>query len=201
MIRINLVQSTAAPSAAAAGITFDTDSGLTPGELQKQGMIRLLLLLAAPLALWAYEGTRIPDLTSRRNEQNNHLQELQTYNVQMEKSVQEIRKFKEDEQKIQTRIAYLDKISKDRLRDIKILDLIQQVIPEKVWLTKLDSGAGKVSIAGMAMSDFDISAFMEALAKSVHFIDVKLVSSAEVIVEGLGVKTFEVICLVERPGA
>ncbi len=198
MIRINLVSSSA-PSA--GGIVFD---GTTPSlseesEVQKQGLIRLVLMLMGPIALYFYQQSVLPDLLRQRSTLQSEIAEMRDFNTKAERSVAEVKKFKEDEQRIQSRISYLDQIAKNRTRDIKILELLQQVIPEKAWLNRLEMNRGRLTIGGMAMTDFDVSSFMEALAKSVYFLDVNLVRSNEAVFDGLNLKDFEISCTVERP--
>ncbi|MNL16532.1 Fimbrial assembly protein (PilN) [compost metagenome] len=100
---------------------------------------------------------------------------------------------------IETRISALEKISKDRQREIRVLDLVQQLIPEKAWLTRLQINPDKVVIQGLALSDFEVSTFLESLTKSVFLMDVNLVSSSESITDGVSLKRFEISCVLERP--
>jgi len=124
---------------------------------------------------------------------------LQSYNEKQAASVAEIKKFKEDEAIIEARISALDKISKDRDREIRVMDLLQGVIPEKAWLTRIQLNPEKVVIQGMAVSDYEVSQFLEALTKSVFLMDVNLVSSAEAVIDGVNLKKFEISCVLERP--
>ena len=126
------------------------------------------------------------------------LTELQTYNARAENAVQEIKKFKEDEKKIQARIAVLEKLAKDRFREVKVLDLFQQVIPEKLWFTRVDIKEGRILLAGFSTSDVDISTFMDSLSKSVFLQEVVLVSSSEHIQENMTLKKFEISCILEK---
>lgn len=196
MIRINLAQSAAAAPVADSGIVGDII--YTPAELRKQGLLRLLLICVFPFGLWMYQESTVPDLIKERDAETQKLQQLRSYNAQMEKSVQEIKKFKDDEAQLQARIGYMEKLAKDRFREIKVLDLIQQVIPEKVWLTRVESGDGRITVQGQAMTDFEISSFMESLAKSVYFLDVNLLSSSETLVDGINIKKFEIACVMEK---
>lgn len=196
MIKINLASKAPAAPSAVSGISGDII--YMPSELRKQALMRLLIILILPMALWGYQQAKVPELLDKQAAEQRRLEELQSYNGQMEKSVQEIKKFKDDEAKIQARIDTLDRLAKNRYREIKVLDLIQQVIPEKVWLTKLDANDGKIVVAGYAMTDFDISSFMESLAKSVHFVDVNLLNSTESQLDGLTIKAFEIGCSLEK---
>lgn len=205
MIRINLVGKNAkggAPTGGGFGGRSDAavgDMGLSEKELQKQGILRLVVLLLVPVAMYVYESMTIPELKAAVESKTNEFNEMQEFNSRAEASVLEIKKFKEDEAKIQARIKYLEVISRGRQNEIRVLDLIQQVIPEKVWLVKLEFREGRLLLSGLAMSDFEISGFMESLAKSVFFSDVKLESSAEQVVDGLNLKRFEVLCQLGAP--
>lgn len=198
MIRINLA--TGKVSAMPA-LGFSSDVAYTPAELQKQALIRLGIIVLFPVLLWAYERNTLPGLMQERNSLQDRLNEVQSYNAKAENSVREIKKIKEDEAKIQARINFLETLSKTRLREIKVLDLIQQVIPEKVWLTRVEGDEDKILLSGMAMTDFEISAFMEALSKSVYFRDVKLLSSNELVYDSINVKRFEISCVLEKPSS
>lgn len=199
MIKINLAKSGGGGAAAPASLGLSGDIIITNEDLQKHGLIRILILMIPPALLYLYQQSVLPDLISSRDQKAASLSQLQTYNSQMQKAVQEIKKFKEEEVKIQARINYIEKVSKNRLREIKVMELVQQVIPEKVWLSRMESKDGSLVITGMAMSDYEISTFMEGLTKSVFFLDVNLMSSSEQIFDGLNVKRFEISCMMERP--
>lgn len=201
MIRVNLANRIqTAPPQSGGAISFDGgDLGdLNDGEVKKQGIIRLLMIFIGPIALFYYQQSSLPALLQEQNGRQAQLTELQEFNTKAARSVEEIKKFKEDEQRIQARISFLDGISKNRTRDIKVLELIQQIIPEKAWLTKLEMRSGTLRIQGLALSDFEVSSFMEGLSKSIFFLDVNLISSAEVAFDGMSLKDFEIACIVER---
>ena len=206
MIKINLAGQVTSfgGGASAAGGAFaggvETDGIFMSAEdVRKEAIKRLVIILLFPLGLYVYEMQTIPGLKARLNGLNQQILALQEYNLKATNSVAEIKKFKEDEAKIQSRIAVLEKLSKDRLREIRVLDLLQQVVPEKVWFTNVNIGNGKALISGYAMSDFEISAFMEALSKSIFLVDVNLLSSSEQSVEGTNLKKFELSCTLEKP--
>ncbi|MGZ3771405.1 MAG: PilN domain-containing protein [Bdellovibrio sp.] len=198
MIKINLASSgvgivKGAPLGSSTGV-FQTGS-----DTRKEAFKRLVLLFVGPLALYIYEQQNVPAKIADLNTKQKVLNDLSAYNAKQASSVAEIKKFKEDEAVIETRISALEKIAKDRQKEIRVMDLLQTIIPEKAWLTRLQINPEKVSIQGMAMSDFDVSSFLEALTKSVFLMDVNLVSSSEVNVEGMNLKKFEINCLLERP--
>lgn len=198
MIRINLASSRTMSPAAGGFSGGEGGDGTLSEQTRREGVIRLLVILLGPAALFFYEQQNIPTIRGELNRKQAALTELQSFNARAENAVQEIKKFKEDEKKIQARIAVLERLAKDRFREVKVLDLFQQVIPEKVWLTRVDIKDGKILLAGFSVSDVDISTFMDSLSKSVFLQEVVLVSSSEHIQDHTTLKKFEVSCILEK---
>jgi type IV pilus assembly protein PilN len=201
MIKINLVSNAASMPAAspfASATPGAKDLFLAPEESRKEAFKRLVLLAVGPIALYIYQAQNLPAKEAALNSKNAVLAELQAYNAKSANSVAEIKKFKEDEALIEARISALEKVSKDRLKEIRIMELLQTVIPEKAWLTKVQIGASKLLIEGMALSDFEVSSFLESLTKSVFLVNVDLVNSAEVNQDGFTLKRFEISCALEK---
>lgn len=201
MIKINLSPNLASSAvSSSSGTSFGISTGFSaPDDVRKEALKRLVLLFVGPLALFAYENQNIPAKQADLSAKRQVLAELQNYNSKQAASVAEIKKFKEDEALIEARISALEKISKDRQREIRVLDLLQTLIPEKAWLTRIQINPEKVNVQGMALTDFEVSTFLEALTKSVYLMDVNLVSSNEVTQDGVILKKFEISCLLERP--
>lgn len=200
MIKINLVSSAAltAANAASASLGISTGGFVSSEEIRKEALKRIVLLLVGPLGLMIYENQNIPGKQANLNAKTQMLSELQSYNARQADSVAEIKKFKEDEALIEARITALEKISKDRQRETRVLELLQNVIPEKAWLTRIQLNPDRVNIQGVALSDFEVSQFLDALSRSVFLLDVNLVSSSEMSQDGMMLKKFEISCLLER---
>lgn len=200
MIRINLAGSSSQATFAASSTSGfgSSDIILSEGAARMEAIKRLVIIFILPIGMILYEQQNLPVKQAELSTKTKYLAELQAFNGKATASVAEIKKFKEDQEKIQARISTLDKISKDRLREIRILDLFQQAIPEKVWFTRIEAQGTKILISGNAMSDYEISSFMEAIAKSAFLTDVNLLSSSEMMMDGLSVKKFEISCLTER---
>lgn len=171
---------------------------MAPEETRKEGLKRILIILIFPVALYVYEMKNLPDIRNQLSGKAAQLAELQAFNTKATASVAEIKNISENQAKIQARISELEKLSKDRQNEIRILDLFQQVIPEKLWFTRIESKDSHVLISGISMSDFDISGLMESLSRSVFFVDVNLLSTNEQIIDGMVFKKFEINCLTEK---
>lgn len=199
MIRINLAGMGGLSTAGMESLGIDgSDIMMEPDQTRKEGLKRILIILSFPVALFAYELQNLPTIRSQLSVKNNQLAELKAFNSKSVESVAEIKKIGEDQAKIQARISVLENLSKDRQNEIRILDLFQQVVPEKLWFTKLENTGKRVTISGFSASDFDISGLMESLSRSVFFADVNLLSTNEQVIDGVAYKKFEISCLTEK---
>lgn len=196
MIKVNLASSTAglASIPGVSGTDFSS-----PEQIRKDALIRLLFLLIGPVLLYIYEGQNLPAKQSELSSKQQMLAELQEYNSKQAASVAEIKKFKEDEALIEARIAALEKISIDRQREAKVMELLQTIIPEKAWLTRIQLNPEGINLQGLALSDFEVSTFLDSLTRSAFLMDVNLLNSSEVVQDGVSLKRFEISCLLERP--
>ncbi|NUN06123.1 MAG: PilN domain-containing protein [Bdellovibrio sp.] len=206
MIKINLAPTAAqGATSTSSSMSFGSSSSsmsdvfVGPEEIRKEGLKRLLILLLGPLALFVYENQNVPAKNAEIAAKRQILIEMQAYNAKQAASVAEIKKFKEDEATIEKRISALEKISKDRQREIRVMDLLQLIIPEKAWLSRVQLNPDRVNVQGYALSDLDVSTLLEGLTRSALLMDVNLVSSSEVSQDGVMLKKFEISCLLERP--
>ncbi len=193
MIKINLagILEKAPKTKIISSEQLDVDL-LTPNEIQKKGVVRLFALFILPALLYVYETQSVPAKSRYVAQLNQQLADLQAYNLKAEPAQAELRKFKDDEAKIQQRIGTIETLSRDRLLRIQILDIIQQIMPEKVWLERIESKDGKFSITGLGVTDYDISGFLESLERSVYIQNLRPGAVSETIYEGVPVRKFEV---------
>jgi len=199
LIRINL----ASASASGAGGFTEMAAASEGSEIQRQGITKLFIMLILPVAFYTYESFMlIPDLIARQNSKQNLLDSLKAQNETSRGALEEKKKFEEDQAKLRKQIGAIDGLSKDRLKEVKILDTIQRDIPEKVWLSELSLKDERVTIVGNANADADLTAFMDVLSRSIYIKEVNLVRSNEMqSSQSAGIsKKFEISCLINREG-
>ncbi len=193
MIKINLAGALEKlpSSTVLTNVPVDVDL-MTPDEIQKKGVVKLLMLLILPIALYIYETQNLPAKSKKISRLNQSMQELQTFNAKADPIKAEMEKFSNDEKKIQQRIKTIEDLSQDRLVKIQILDIIQQIIPKRVWINKIEVVDNRFSITGLGINDFEISGFQESLERSVYVQNLRPGTVSETLYEGVPVKSFEV---------
>ena len=196
MIRVNLaVRSQAVIDATRlTAIAADNTDAVDQQDIQKQGLYRLLVVLIGPLALLGYERIVIPQKKSELRSHQVRLSEYEQKNNAAKSAVEETKKFKDDETRLQNQIQTIESLRKERLNEVKILSAIQQQIPEKLWLSRVELKGEVLNLQGVSATDAEITAFMDSLSQHGLIASVDLIKSTEQQSGSLIVKRFEIRC-------
>lgn len=203
MIRVNLAKPKAGQAKAAgakqSSAKVVSDEQLVENELKRGLYVRIVILLLGPVILYLYQDNIIPEKTANLRKLQAEYEEVAKKNRDAAASVEEIKKFEKDEERLQAQINTLNSIRKDRVKEIRVLDYIQREIPQKVWLTQVDLNDGKLAISGIAMADTELTTFMDSLQRSAYLKDVNLLKSNDVSNPDFGqVKKFDITCSLEK---
>ena len=110
-------------------------------------------------------------------------------------TVREADKIKNDLQKLEQKLAVIDKLEENRSGPVRLMDgLTGLVIADKMWLTSLSGTEGQMTFTGVATDNKTVADFMTNLEKSSFFGVVNLISSKQVNVEEKKFKEFSITC-------
>jgi type IV pilus assembly protein PilN len=194
MIRVNLTPS-------ALGTVEDVGGDLGSGsadEIKRKGLTNIAIILLLPAALFLYGMQARPDKIRQMGMLQTQIGELQEFNQKEAGIVAEIDKIKEDERKVQQRIDALSQISLGRLVEVKVMDLIQTIIKERMWLLSFEVDDNKLTIDGMAQSEIDVTVFLEDLTKNILLSNVRLMESTQEVYEGQNFAKFRIQAMLEK---
>jgi type IV pilus assembly protein PilN len=176
MIKINLALSESL-------ISGSSDSSFPDGSAQiarQQGLTKLVMILLFPAALYAYEFVTLPDLQSNLRRINAEVATLQAVNQSANVARENLNRYQQEKETLQKLITSLESLKADRLQEVKILDLLQRVIPDKAWLTTVDFKTSSIKIEGLSVNRSDINNFVEALSQSIFLANVIMINTREV---------------------
>lgn len=208
MIRINLGRKSAAAGAGQGKQSLSDklpDLGhisevVSDSEGSRTLGVKLAILFLGPIMLLAYQEIVIPEKKAEIKRLRSNLDGLVQKNNQAAGAVEEIKKFETDQEKLQAQILAFTDLSKDRVREVRVMDYIQREIPERVWLQRMEMNNGRLLLVGLATEDTEMTSFMEILQRSAHLRNVSLVRSSEVVLPNLGnLRRFEIACQLEKP--
>lgn len=195
MIKVNLAKGVA------VGGLAGSDSASVDNERSRQQRIalrNLVLLLLGPIVLIVLEDQNITEKRIALNKARSTLSVLQEKNEKAKSALEETRRFREEQKKLEVQIQSIEGIRKNRKKEAMLLDYLRRSIPNRVWLDFLDVNDSKVQIRGFAIADSDLTQFMDSLSRSAFLKEVSLQRSQEQNSPEFGaIKQFELACLME----
>ena len=195
MIRINLLNSAVAASNEGA---VDPELFEDVSENRGMGGIKLLLFFLGPIALFYYESqVIIPELQSQMRSKRSQLSKLQEKNNKNANIVADIKKYKEELEKVKVQQAYIESINRDRMVEVKILDLIQRELPERMWLSKIEMKDKKIRLEGIAESSAETSSLVDILERSIFLDNMRLEGETDKVLPQATVKEFKLSGVLE----
>lgn len=192
MIRINLMKSKIDP---VTGGDHSTGGRAVGKSEEKQAALKIVIILAFPALLYAYESMNLGELTQKVNVLTGQDRQIHQQIEKLKKNAKNPAQLLTEQKQIEERLLELKKLAKARVRELKALDFIQSRIPERVWLESVDYKERSFVIQGAAMGDEDLNNFLARIEENRSFFsDVILRQSKEQKGNKGTVKAFEISC-------
>lgn len=180
MIKVNLLKTNRENKAKTKIGTF-TQLKMPGGESGSKAVVSRFLILLAPVILgygFGYYNTgalnsEIVEITKQVAATDKEMESLQP-------ELNKIQELEQNKTKLTEEIGFIRSISKKRYNLPKVLSGIQNLIPEKVWLVKLDFKNAGVTLEGRSPDDQVVSGFMQNLEQNPLFSNVSWLDSREV---------------------
>jgi len=153
---------------------------------------KFAVVLALTGGLMLYESFNIDNLKEQLKVLNKANTDLQAEITKNQPTAAKAKELQGKITELEARIKIIRDLSRTRLREIKSLDYIQNIIPEKVWLQQLDFTEDKVKIVGEAMGDDQLNKFLESLDGKSYFQNVVLLKAIEQKTKDGITKNFEI---------
>lgn len=169
MIKVNLLKSYSAIEA-----DFSADFGDDAKQMRSDFLKRLFVFLIGPLGLIGYEYFNIPQLESQKMALSSDLATLVEFNQRKEAIAAEISKYEEDKKRLNRQTQFLERISRERLYPLELVNRLKDSIPSGVWLTNLNTIGNRLEFKGGGDTEKAISDFESRLASVQILKDVKL---------------------------
>lgn len=164
-------------------------------------LLKLIIMCSGVIILYYYEQETIPKLQKKLAVHTKIFEDAKAYNGKAAGAVAEIKKMKANKNSIEKQIESIGGLSRVRLKSVKVLDIVQQNLPEKMWFSSVKKVGANLALEGVAYSELEISTFIDILGKNVHFNDVSLVSSEDDVStdqSGKKLKKFKINCNLEK---
>ena len=160
MIRINLLKYYA---------TLDSNEGFFGEEEEKKKIYvdflkRLVVTLIGPLAFFLYETAQIPEYKSQIAQLTATIADLKQFNEKKKGLAEEIKKYEEDQNKLNAQMNFMRKLSNEKINELKLFIYLQSHIPESVWINKLELVGTDLTLNAESDTPAEITKFLEQLS-------------------------------------
>jgi Tfp pilus assembly protein PilN len=198
MIKVNLLRNNSAASSktTATEINYDTafdtkaDGGVASSPAGM--LLKFLLMFMGAAGLMMYESYNIGELRTALQQAQAASTALSQELTEKKPMVAKARELQKQIQDLESRIQAIKDLSKVRLREIKAIDYLQNIIPEKVWFSLLEFDKGAVKVEGGTTSDDELNLFLEEMERKSIFSNVILLRAVEQKVKEGTIKVFNI---------
>ena len=163
MIRINLLRNMGMSSAGTAMGTSVAGSELVSVDVRRQAVIKVVVILLFPLLIFIWEKLKINSLQAERAQVQQRVDAVEAEKASFGSAAPRVEKANRLKEKIEKEIKVIRELAKDRLREVKALDQLQNVLPSGTWLNEVSIEGGKLSLDGFALNEGSLTELLTAL--------------------------------------
>ncbi len=136
-------------------------------ELRKEQQRQFLTIMGLSVVLMGLIITVVhiqyANMISTQNQRN---QFLTAQIADVDAQIKEIEKLESDKQSLQARISVIQQLQGNRPEIVHLFDEIARILPQGLYLRKIDQKGKAITIVGLAQSNARVSAFMRNIEAS-----------------------------------
>lgn len=140
---------------------------------------KVLAMLIWVLVLYGYEWYNVGQLTAQAQQASTRLNSINTQIQQLQPQIQQAKAITAEYEAFKKKIELVKVIGQNRLREIRALDHLQNVIPEKSWFTLVKFEDNEFQLEGVAANDQTLDTLLASVRRHTGFKDVLLSKAVE----------------------
>jgi type IV pilus assembly protein PilN len=131
---------------------------------------QVLVLILTAAAIGAFH-TR---LSSRIERTQGRIHQMDKDIAQFKPQIEQVEGFKKKKKELEKKIEVIETLDRQRRGPVRILAELSDRIPDRVWLTSLETNGSQVKLAGESLDNELVAIFVRNLGESKYFGDVDL---------------------------
>jgi type IV pilus assembly protein PilN len=155
-------------------------------DLQQQGVLLLATVIGSMVLVGGYHAYLRSSVSSAQDGTRQLQRQIDAFGPQLK----QVEGFRAAKAEIEQKLSVIEELDRSRSGPIRVLDELASHTPERVWLTKLETGASGVGIEGVSLDNELVALFLTALGESPYFEDVELEETELLEQEGLKLNEF-----------
>ncbi len=138
-------------------------------DVRRQAALKAVVIFLFPVMLFIWEKLHINTLQSDKAQVQQKVDAVEAEKASFGSAAPRVEKANKLKERIETEIKVIQKLAKNRLREVKALDQLQSVLPAGTWLNEVTMDGGKISLDGFALNEGSLTELLTALNSNVFF--------------------------------
>jgi type IV pilus assembly protein PilN len=145
-------------------------------EVRKRAEARQSLLQLALVILLTVSGMGVlhSRLRAERERVQARIQQMEKDIANFKPQLDQVEAFKKKKSELEKKIDVIDGLDRQRRGPVRVMAELADRIPERVWLTSLDTSGGTIKLQGESLDNELVALFLRDLGGSSYFADVDL---------------------------
>jgi type IV pilus assembly protein PilN len=163
-------------------------------EARRQANLRQQALLfgiatgaAAIICIWLQVS-----IQSTQAKEQSRIVEARAELKALEATRQKVERFRKEKEEIESKLAVITELERNRQGPVRIMDEIATRIPRRMWLTEMKLHGGTLELQGVSLDAEIVAAFLAGLGESELFHDVELDETRLTETDGLKLNSFKI---------
>lgn len=171
---------------------METSESVSSNSNIREVGVKILVLFLGVGALMFYEGQNLDKINASLARSNSELMQIQAELQTKTEELAGMASIESDAKALEDKLSLLKRLSRLRLREVKSLDYIQSIVPQRIWLVGLEMQGESLTIIGRGSNEEDVSMFVKRLEAGGYFSDVILIKDSTLVADGQSVREFEI---------
>lgn len=127
-------------------------------------------------------------------------QRLQSELTHVQKITKEVKDLEAKKAEYNRKLVIIAKLKKNKLGPVRVLDDLNQALPEKAWLTEVKEQEDSLQITGRALDNQTVASFIRELEKSDYFGERSNEILKQIDMDGVKIKEFSFVTKIYYAG-
>jgi type IV pilus assembly protein PilN len=139
-------------------------------DVKQQGMLLLLCLIVCAGGIWIVD-SRVRSQIERTQVRVRQMeQDIEQYKPQQA----QVAAFREKKKELEAKLDVIEGLDRARSGPVRVMDELATFTPERLWLTRIATEAGRITLQGESLDNELVADFLRGLNASAYFRNVDL---------------------------
>lgn len=164
MIKVNLLRSMGLDQSGGGGLA--AGGGVVSTDMRKQAAIKLAAILSISVLIAGYQKFNVAAIQVEVRDAEEAVQRIEEQTSKFGPTGPRVEKYTKEKAQIEKEIEIIRGLTRNRLREVKALDALQNTVPAKTWFQKVAIEGNAIRLSGFTQSAEGLNDLITRLGES-----------------------------------